>query len=116
MDYKCVIHKDFTTGLWCASKHYSDNTIGENYAFAVSPKAVEYKLEDDGEELEDIVVDDQDINMETEYVDDETGVVAVRKNGDCFSVHLGNNDFELEMSKKEFGALLRVMFEALINE
>lgn len=57
-NYTCVIHLDPDSGFWCASKHYSDNTVGSNYAFAVSPKAVEFKLEDDGEEQENIVVDD----------------------------------------------------------
>jgi len=58
MTYTVAIHKDSDSGFWCASKHYEDGTIGENYAFATSPSAVQYKLEnEEGEESEDIIFD-----------------------------------------------------------
>jgi hypothetical protein len=38
------------------------------------------------------------------FTDKETGVVVVIKDDNCFSIHLGNEAFELEMSKKELKA------------
>lgn len=54
--------------------------------------------------------------MTKTYTDEETGVVVIKNSSDWFSIHLGNKDFELEMSKQEFGALLKIMFEALLDE
>ena len=56
MTYKCVIHK-LSGGLWCACKVYEDATIGSDYAFALKPSIVQYKLVEDGEDEENIVVE-----------------------------------------------------------
>ncbi len=48
--------------------------------------------------------------------DEKTGVTVCKKGGDSFSVHLGNQDFELDMSKEELEAMKNLIDKVLSGE
>jgi hypothetical protein len=54
LEYKIVINQDSGSGLWSAHKAYSDNTIGVPFMFAETSECLKYKLEEDGEDSENI--------------------------------------------------------------
>lgn len=57
MEYTLFVHKDESSGLWCARKHYSNGTVGNDYAFATSVGIVLHKLDEDDENPENITVE-----------------------------------------------------------
>ena len=58
MDYKIVIKED-DNGLWEAHKVYSNGESGVAFMFAASEYGLKFKLEEDGEDTENIYQENQ---------------------------------------------------------
>jgi hypothetical protein len=54
MDYKIIINTDENSGLWVAHKQYENGDKGVPFMFAETPECLKYKLEEDGEDSENI--------------------------------------------------------------